>query len=126
MQQTGWYVIAYDITDTPRRQRLHRRLRVDGLALQQSVFLVQQSRRGIERLMDELSRLIDRREDDLRAYPITAPTALWLHGDDAIADGLRATGAAPRVDKSGKSASRPLRRGWWRRSADGQRPGGGT
>lgn len=118
MQQTGWYIVAYDIADDRRRQRLHRRLREHGLALQQSVFLVQQSRRGIEHLLDDLAGLIHRRDDDLRAYPITAPAELWLHGNDAIADGLRATGAAPRTGST-KAATQSPRRGWWRRRKAG-------
>jgi CRISPR-associated endonuclease Cas2 len=76
VQEQGWYIVAYDIADNRRRQRLHRRLRRDGLALQQSVFLVRQSHRGINRLLDELAGLIERADDDLRAYPVNALLSL--------------------------------------------------
>ncbi|HYN77476.1 MAG TPA: CRISPR-associated endonuclease Cas2, partial [Lamprocystis sp. (in: g-proteobacteria)] len=53
MDSPGWYLVAYDIADPRRLQRLHRRLRRDGATLQESVFLVQQSQTGMAALMDD-------------------------------------------------------------------------
>jgi CRISPR-associated protein Cas2 len=110
MDKPGWYLIAYDIADPKRLYRMHRRLRRDALAMQQSVFLVQRSQRGIGQLMDELEGLIHRREDDLRAYPIPDPGEIWLRGKGAMDGSLLAPGANVGAHLA-KTPARP----WWRR-----------
>jgi len=110
MDNPGWYLVAYDIADPKRLQRMHRRLRRDGLSMQKSVFLVQRSQRGIGQLMDELEDLMHRREDDLRAYPIPDPGEIWLRGKGLVDGSLLAPGA-----NVCKQQRRPSTRPWWRR-----------
>jgi len=110
MDNPGWYLVAYDIADPKRLQRMHRRLRRDGLAMQKSVFLVQRSQHGMGQLMAELGGLIHRHEDDLRAYPIPSPDEIWLRGKGAVDGNLIAPDGKDRK-RDGKPATRP----WWRR-----------
>lgn len=73
------YLITYDISDPKRLGRTHRYLKRVGLALQYSVFVVRLTERQLDRVMIALSKLIDARFDDVRAYPIPAdPEWLWL------------------------------------------------
>jgi CRISPR-associated protein Cas2 len=88
MNQTDWYLIAYDITDPRRLQRLHRALRKEAMAVQRSVFLVAGSVSRVEGLLDRLETLLDPEEDDLRAYPVPPPEHLWLSGQCLLQGGL--------------------------------------
>lgn len=73
------YLIAYDISDAKRLGRVHRYLKRVGLALQYSVFVVRLTERQLDRVMIALSRLIDPRCDDVRAYPVPAdPEWHWF------------------------------------------------
>lgn len=110
MDQPGWYLVAYDVADPKRLQRMHRRLRREGLAVQQSVFLVQRSQRRIEALLDELERLMRRREDDLRAYPVHHPGEIWLRGRGLVDGHLLAPDGKDRA-----RGTKPASRSWWRR-----------
>jgi len=106
----GWYLIAYDIAAPLRLRRMHRRLRREGMALQQSVFLVQHTQAGIAALMDELASLMHRREDDLRAYPIPGPDEIWLRGKGVMDGALIMPDGKDRVH-----SHEPPTRSWWRR-----------
>ena len=75
-----WYLIAYDIADPRRLQRLHRALRKEALAVQRSLYLLAGSVSRVEGLMDQWEALLDPQQDDLRAYPVEAPERLWLSG----------------------------------------------
>jgi len=110
MDSPSWYLVAYDVSDPRRLQRVHRRLRREGVALQRSVFLLQRSRQGIAELLDELAALMHRREDDLRAYPIPGPGEIWLRGKGVIDGELIAPDGRERARPGG-----PLSRSWWRR-----------
>ncbi len=88
MHPPDWYLIAYDIRDPRRLQRLHRALGAEALAVQRSVFLVAASVPAVECLLDRLETLIDPHLDDLRAYPVAAPDELWLSGPRPLQGGL--------------------------------------
>lgn len=91
---TDWYLIAYDIADPRRLQRLHRALRKEAMAVQRSVFLIEGSVSRVEGLMDEWERLLDPHQDDLRAYPIDQPERLWLSGQRLLQGELLRDSAA--------------------------------
>jgi CRISPR-associated protein Cas2 len=110
MDSPGWYLVAYDVCEPRRLQRVHRRLRREGMALQKSVFLVQRSQQGIAELLDELAALMHRREDDLRAYPIPGPGEIWLRGKGVMDGELIAPDGRERVRPTGPAPS-----SWWRR-----------
>ncbi len=78
-----WYLIAYDIRDPKRLQKVHRHLKRRAVALQKSVFLIHGHRQDVAALRDALRGLADGREDDIRLYPISSPDRLWMSGRQA-------------------------------------------
>lgn len=72
MPYRSLYIIAYDIASPKRLQRVHRYLTDNAIPLQNSTFLFTASRGRFEYCWAQLARLIDRREDDIRAYPLPA------------------------------------------------------
>ncbi len=88
MAEPAWYLLAYDIREPRRLKRVHRSLRSEGVPMQRSVFFVRARPRDIKRILDAVEKLIHRRQDDVRVYPIGHPSRVWLHGYNAF-------GAAP-------------------------------
>jgi CRISPR-associated endonuclease Cas2 len=74
----GWYLVAYDIIDPPRLQRVQRLTAKRCLALQRSVYLYQGNSRPLRRLLDQLLDEIKPGHDDLRLYCISGPGDLWF------------------------------------------------
>lgn len=88
MRQRDWYLLAYDIRDPRRLRQAHYFLRKRGLAMQQSVFFLHVTEAELIEVLDRLAQLIERREDDVRAYPIPHPAEVWLTGQAATAGPL--------------------------------------
>lgn len=96
------HLLAYDIADPARLQRVHRSVRAAGIPLQYSVFLVPGRPRDIDNLLDELAGIIEPAEDDIRVYPLPhrlhvqrlgrqhLPEGIALLGNDRLDAGLRA------------------------------------
>ncbi len=78
-----WYLIAYDVRDPKRLQRVHRYLRKRAFAAQESVFIVHADAGALADLEQELRTLVDQRKDDLRRYAIPGPAAVWAAGRQA-------------------------------------------
>ena len=68
INQVSQYLIVYDISEPKRLQRVHRRLKKQGLPVQYSVFSVVLSHVQLLRLLDLIRLLIDEKEDDVRCY----------------------------------------------------------
>lgn len=84
------YLVCYDISDPERWRKVHKFLRGEGLALQLSVFAVfLEDSGGIRRIVSELGSLIDRREDDVRFYPVAARSKALSLGRQWLPDGLK-------------------------------------
>ena len=64
------YVICYDICDPKRLGRIHRAIKRRAVALQYSVFLFTGTAKQLQRCLDELETIMDKRHDDIRAYPL--------------------------------------------------------
>jgi CRISPR-associated protein Cas2 len=64
------WIVTYDIADKKRLGRVHRALKKQGVPLQYSVFLVPGSAAKIASVMGLLAQLINRRDDDVRAYRV--------------------------------------------------------
>jgi CRISPR-associated protein Cas2 len=102
IHQPKLYLLAYDIGEPARLQRVHRTVREVGLPLQYSVFLVPGDAVVIDSLLQELASIIDDRDDDIRVYPLPArleserfgrqqlPFGLDLVPGDSLHDGLLA------------------------------------
>lgn len=75
--KTERWLLAYDIADPRRLQKVGRHMRKEGVALQYSVYLVRGNKAKIDLLMDQLASLIDVRADDIRAYPLGENVRIW-------------------------------------------------
>jgi len=114
--EKDWYLLAYDITNPRRLRQVHRRLRREGIAMQQSVFLLFGSAGALRALLDEIGALLDPSADDLRAYPVADPAELWLHGQSAVQQGLlRDAPAQPAQGGASPPRRRPHRASLWQR-----------
>jgi len=76
--QRARYVIAYDIPDDKRRNRVAKALIGHGDRVQYSVFECQLYAKQFRELWKELGRLIDKTEDSLRAYRLCPTCAGWI------------------------------------------------
>jgi CRISPR-associated protein Cas2 len=103
--RSGWYLLAYDISNPKRLGRVYRLLKKEGLNVQGSVFFVQGSEEEIEGLLSRLEVLIVPRKDDIRAYPITKPGDVWSCGTGRSSKALILPGKKQKGRK--KSANRP-------------------
>ncbi|MGH8479292.1 MAG: CRISPR-associated endonuclease Cas2 [Gammaproteobacteria bacterium] len=121
--ETGsWYLLAYDIADPRRLQRVHRCLSRTGIRVQRSVFFVFAAPARLAALLDEVEGLMHKREDDLRAYPITQPGELWFQGRQVLSGPLLRPGEAPAASHPESHSPGVLRRLFERlRVSDGGR-----
>jgi CRISPR-associated protein Cas2 len=74
---TERWLLAHDIADPKRLQKVWRLMRKEGLPLQYSVYLLHGDRQRVQQLLDQLALLIDNKADDLRVYPLGENTRLW-------------------------------------------------
>ena len=85
MTQKRWYLIAYDIRERRRLQRVHGYLKKRAWMMQRSVYLMNCDRATLQEMETELRRIAEARSDDIRLYPISSPQALWEAGPPADA-----------------------------------------
>ncbi|MBF0452419.1 MAG: CRISPR-associated endonuclease Cas2 [Candidatus Magnetomorum sp.] len=106
MNRRGWYMIAYDIANPKRLQKVHRRLKKKGIAAQKSVFFTRGTENDINELMDHIGMFMKFSEDDLRAYPIIEPTSIWTNGTNPIAQGTTLTFTTRQSNKTMKKTGK--------------------
>jgi len=68
LSQSAHWLVTYDIADPRRLARVFKRIRKAGTPVQYSVFAVEGNTLQLKMLMAQLARLIDARDDDVRAY----------------------------------------------------------
>ncbi len=76
--KNGWYLVAYDVADPKRLQRVQKRVIQDCLAAQKSVYLFKGQGTTLVALLRDVMQLIKRREDDLRLYSLRDAQNLWF------------------------------------------------
>ena len=81
------WLLAHDIRDPRRLQRVWRYLRREGVRLQYSIYLLACTRNHIEEVMERLLQLIDEKSDDVRIYPLNENTRIWGLGAQFNDDG---------------------------------------
>lgn len=86
------YIICYDICDPKRLVRIHRALRRQAMALQYSVFLFSGTPKQLQRCLDELEALMDKRHDDIRAYPLPERGTRLRLGKPLLPSGIQWSG----------------------------------
>ncbi len=73
-------MVCYDIAHPLRLGRVHRMLKRKGISVQKSVFFTQHNEQEMNHLLDELTQVIKKKEDDIRAYPVERPDKVWTTG----------------------------------------------
>ena len=66
------YLIAYDIADPRRLQKVARRMEKSAMRVQKSVFLTQLIEPELDRLLEDLTKLIHPSEDVVQAWTLSA------------------------------------------------------
>jgi len=82
------WIVAYDIRDPKRLQRVWRYLHKEGMRLQYSIYLLRGNSQEVQKVVLKLKELIDQRMDDVRIYPLTDTTRIWGMGTQFSNDGL--------------------------------------
>lgn len=67
-----FYLVCYDIVSDTRRNKVSKLLESYGFRVQKSVFECVLDEKQFESLSKYLTRLVNRREDQVRFYPMTA------------------------------------------------------
>ena len=106
------YILAYDIADPKRLQKVHKQLKKWGLPLQYSVFTLDLSERSAATLMTILERLTDSEQDDVRLYRMPQGQGEWI-GPAPIGEGVILTGV-----KSADMVRKMVKRGMRVRSEE--------
>jgi CRISPR-associated protein Cas2 len=70
MSGRGYWLVGYDIASPRRLRRVHHYLKRRAFPVQYSLFVALLDEPGLNRLLQELARLIDPRQDDVRAWPV--------------------------------------------------------
>ena len=109
MAHSNWYLIAYDVKEKRRLQRLHKAIQAIALPLQHSVFVYQGDADILNRTLNQLVQLIDESEDDLRCYPIHSLEAIWFYGQARPSHLLMGTPQLE-LDDSEKMSTKPTKR----------------
>lgn len=77
------YLIAYDIREPKRLNRVHYFICKKATALQRSVFLVNADKADIKAISKALIERADTQVDDIRLYPLQGLEAIWVAGKQA-------------------------------------------
>jgi CRISPR-associated protein Cas2 len=81
-------LIAYDISDSRRLQRVHRHLQQYARAIQRSVFLFEGEQADFDRCFAGIEQRINRHHDDVRVYAISTLSQLITAGRPLNPEGI--------------------------------------
>ena len=76
------YLIAYDIADPKRLSRVHTALKKHGMPVQYSVFTVVMKRKTMQKMLEHINELINKREDDVRCYRLPGKPEIQVLGEE--------------------------------------------
>ena len=82
------WLICYDIRHPKRLVKVHRRLVDTATALQYSVFYFEGNGSELGQLLSEIGLLINKREDDVRAYCLPANAHMEVIGKRCTQEGI--------------------------------------
>ena len=97
-------LICYDIANPRRLGRVHRYLKRHACAVQYSVFLFTGTRQQLDRCLAELEKLMEPKEDDIRAYPLPQRGYRLSLGRSTLPEGIHWAGLAPAWQHAGETA----------------------
>lgn len=78
------YVIAYDITDDHRLNKICRYFKGKGIHLQKSVFFCFFDVDELKKIRADINTIIDPTTDDVRIYPVLSEGSVIELGDNKI------------------------------------------
>ncbi len=83
------WLIAYDIRDPRRLQRVHRYLKSEAVPVQYSVFVTRVNANDLARIRVGLRDLIDATADDVRIYHVPDNPEITTLGRQGLPDGIQ-------------------------------------
>ncbi len=92
--KAGYHLLAYDIADPARLQRVHRTVSERGIPIQYSVFLVYGNSEELQGLCHELCSIIHPKEDDIRIYPLPRRLEMHRYGRQTLPHGVEIIGGS--------------------------------
>lgn len=82
------WLVTYDIADPRRLARLFKFLKKQGVPVQYSVFLVEASAAKMGNLIVQIAKIVDKDEDDVRAYRLPERTWKVTLGASILPEGI--------------------------------------
>lgn len=82
------YLIGYDIAESKRLLKIHRRMIKYATPIQYSVFLLEGSEKLLKACLDEVMTVFHKKEDDLRVYPLPPNASQWQLGKSCFPEGI--------------------------------------
>jgi len=87
-QSRGW-LLAYDIANPRRLNRVHRLIVKHCVPVQYSLYYFEGSPRALQELLADLEALINATADDVRAYPLPTPADIVTLGRSSLPTAIR-------------------------------------
>lgn len=88
LNETADWLVTYDIRETRARVKVLRLVKRHGIPLQYSVFLVRTTPARMRTLLLEITTLINRTTDDIRAYRVPVNTEFHQLGRALLPGGV--------------------------------------
>lgn len=82
------YIIAYDISDKKRLQKVHRVVKEYAMSLQYSVFIAPFSIHLLDEMVKRLKAVINQAQDDIRIYPLSDNSQPEVYGNRKLPEGI--------------------------------------
>lgn len=82
------WLLCYDISDPQRLGRIHRYVTKVAIPLQYSVFQLQASHQQLDTIIEELRKIMNEKEDDIRIYPLHKKPKKYTIGDSLFPEGI--------------------------------------
>ena len=86
-KKTPW-LLCYDIADERRLYRVHRTISRFSIPFQYSVYYTFGTKNQIQRIIEDVEKLIDKNQDDVRAYPLSSTAQTYVFGSSLLPEGI--------------------------------------
>lgn len=82
------YLIGYDIADEKRLRKIHKQMVKYATPIQYSIFLFEGARQGLNECLADVLAVFNKKEDDLRIYPLPSNGKQWQLGKAPLPEGI--------------------------------------
>lgn len=86
------FVLGYDICEPSRLTRIHRAMISHATPIEYSIFLLDGSYTDLRHCLNAVTPLMDKRDDDVRVYPLPSRGLQCRLGKQVLPDGIVWTG----------------------------------